>query len=247
MYATLVAALSSVCRIPPQPSAPFGDEATTVVFRASPRYLRYMTLLWALAAGALALGPLVVIGIGTTASFSRASESASIVLAGLFFAAVEAVFLGIGYLKLRLDYEYRWYVLTDRSLRVREGVFIVREMTITFANVQNLSVEQGPLQRAFRIADVKVDTAGGGGGGGHSGHPKGGSNLHTARLKGVDNAHEIRELIQRLLQTRRDAGLGDVDDLRLSSSGVAAESDSGALGDLVAEARALRLAAEALR
>ena len=40
---------------------------------------------------------------------------------------------------VRLDFEKRWYLVTDRSLRVREGVVNVREMTIMFANIQNIS------------------------------------------------------------------------------------------------------------
>ena len=33
---------------------------------------------------------------------------------------------------LRVDYDLRYYVVTDRSLRVREGAWNVREMTITY-------------------------------------------------------------------------------------------------------------------
>jgi membrane protein YdbS with pleckstrin-like domain len=59
---------------------------------------------------------------------------------------------------VRLDFEKRWYVVTDRSFRVREGVVFVREMTVTFANIQNISISQGPIQRAVGIADLRVDT-----------------------------------------------------------------------------------------
>ena len=38
----------------------------------------------------------------------------------------------------------------------------VREMTVTFANIQNAPVNQGPIQRALGIADLQVETAGGG-------------------------------------------------------------------------------------
>ena len=68
------------------------------------------------------------------------------------------------YFSLRLNYEMRWYKVTDRSLRIRAGVWNVHEMTMTFANVQNISITQGPLERLFGISDVRVETAGGGGG-----------------------------------------------------------------------------------
>ena len=47
---------------------------------------------------------------------------------------------------VRLDYELRWYIVTDRSLRIREGVTSLRESTMTFANIQHIAVRQGPLQ-----------------------------------------------------------------------------------------------------
>src|SRR5207249_3022813 len=88
----------------------------------------------------------------------------------LLVLAIEGVALSIHLLGsvfflavLRLDYEKRWYVVTDRSLRIREGVVKVREMTVNFANIQNISISQGPLQRILGIADLRVDTAGGGG------------------------------------------------------------------------------------
>src|SRR4029077_20010196 len=83
---------------------------------------------------------------------------------------------------LRLDFDKRWYVVTDRSLRVREGVLRVSEMTVTFANIQNISVSQGPIQRALGIADLRVDTAGGGST--TPGHAATQS-MHTAWLRGI--------------------------------------------------------------
>ena len=41
-------------------------------------------------------------------------------------------------------------------------MFKVQEKTMTFSNVQNVSIRQGPMQRLFGIADLEVRTAGGG-------------------------------------------------------------------------------------
>jgi uncharacterized membrane protein YdbT with pleckstrin-like domain len=108
---------------------------------------------------------------------------------------------------VRLDFEKRWYLITDRSLRVREGILNVREMTITFANIQNVAISQGPIQRAIGIADLRVDTAGGSSNSG--GKKFAGENLHTVRFRGVNNADEIRALIMTRLAELRDSGLGD--------------------------------------
>jgi uncharacterized membrane protein YdbT with pleckstrin-like domain len=68
----------------------------------------------------------------------------------------------IAYVGLHLRYDTTWYVFTDRSLRIRRGIWVIHETTITFENVQNVAVAQGPVQRYFGIADVIVQTAGGG-------------------------------------------------------------------------------------
>jgi uncharacterized membrane protein YdbT with pleckstrin-like domain len=119
------------------------------------------------------------------------------------------------YVTARLDYEMRWYVLTERSLRVREGVWIVRELTLTFANVQNVHVLQGPLQRLFGFSDILVETAGGG-----SGQKE--QKLvdsHRAVLRGITDPAEVRDLILKLVRRYRSAGLGDRDEAQAAAGG----------------------------
>jgi hypothetical protein len=105
-------------------------------------------------------------------------------------------------------------------------------------------VSQGPIQRALGIADLKVETAGGGSGGGqHPQHPS--FNLHTAYFRGIDNAEEVKQLIAARMRGQRDAGLGDQDDAPSPPAGPPAATD--ALEAVLAEARALRLAVEKRR
>src|SRR5690606_2799937 len=68
---------------------------------------------------------------------------------------------------LRFDFDMRWYILSDRGLRIREGILTVREKTMTFANIQNIAIRQNPIQRLFGIYDVEVRSAGGGAGDAH--------------------------------------------------------------------------------
>ncbi|MCC6416036.1 MAG: PH domain-containing protein [Opitutaceae bacterium] len=111
---------------------------------------------------------------------------------------------------VRLEYEQHWYIVTDRSLRIRTGLFRLQESTMSFANLQQVEVHQGPLQRLLDIADVRVRSAGGG----HAeSSAHGGSDLHHAVFHGVANAPEIRDLILARLKHFREAGLGDPDDL----------------------------------
>jgi len=143
------------------------------------------------------------------------------------------------YAAVRLDYELRWYLVTDRSLRIREGLWGLHEMTMSFANLQQVVVSQGPLQRLLGVADVRVQSAGGGGD--EDNDHKGGKSLHTGVFHGVDNASEIRDLILERLRRFREDGLGDPDEI----SAVRTEhSDSvtQAAESLLQEARALRTA-----
>jgi uncharacterized membrane protein YdbT with pleckstrin-like domain len=127
-------------------------------------------------------------------------------------------------------------MLTDRAIRIREGIATVREKTIALANIQNIAIRQGPLQRFLGIADVEVKTAGGGGQSAEmEGGRKHGDPMHVGYFRGVDNAEEIRDLLREGVRRQRDAGLGDPDE----------PVDHGlapAIEDLLREARALRSA-----
>lgn len=198
-------------RVPPDPALPAGARDVRV-FRAAPPYYRYRLALWGMKqVGALA--GLVFGFVFFEAIFSRVPNAwvqwgflVAEGLAWLTFVAQMAFSLGV----LRLDFELRWYILSDRSLRIRDGILAVREKTITFANIQNISIRQNPLQRVLGIADVKVATAGGGAGKGEGGEV--GESMHEGYFRGVDNAEEIRAVIQERVRQHRDAGLGDPDE-----------------------------------
>ncbi len=232
-------------RIPPQPGAPPGDEGSTKVFRASPNYLRYLKLCWTIIAlvtiGAVLLFAVVPLVVATVAA-NRKLQGYGLLL--LIIPAVILLLVVAGQLfrlaVLQLDYEKRWYVVTDRSLRIREGVVSVREMTVTFANIQNISVSQGPLQRHFKIADLRVDTAGGGGA---ESAKRPGLNLHTAWFRGIENAEEVKALIQARLRGLKDSGLGDHEEQRAAARSASDAHVATALREVLAEARALRTAA----
>jgi membrane protein YdbS with pleckstrin-like domain len=153
--------------------------------------------------------------------------------------------LPVTYALARLDYELRWYIVTDRSLRIRSGLTKMQETTMSFANVQQVVVNQGPLQRLLGIADVRVQSAGGGGGGGSEGrHKEAGDSLHAGVFHGVDNANEIRDLILERLRRFRETGLGDPDETRPSPHATTPPTGASpalaAAREVLAEARALR-------
>jgi hypothetical protein len=167
-----------------------------------------------------------------------------------------ALFLGqipFTYMLRRLDYELRWYIVTDRSLRIRTGLISLQESTMSFANLQQVEVQQNPIQRLLGLADVHVQSAGGGSGGHDSGRGPEVDSLHTGIFHSVDNATEIRDLILERLRQFRQTGLGDPDEHQdhVAAGGPATgepphepatDATLAAAHELLAEARALRQA-----
>ncbi len=113
----------------------------------------------------------------------------------------------VAYVAIHLRYDTTWYVLSNRSIRIRRGVWIIREISLTYENVQNVRVSQGPLQRYFGIAKLQVETAGSGGSAGA--HGGGGSASNVGLIEGIDHAEELRDLIMARVRASRSAGLGD--------------------------------------
>ncbi len=237
-------------RIPGGPEPPPGDEARTQRFRAAPNYYKYLLGVWLVKTAGLLI-VLITMELAPLVAFfeMRHEKLLGPLILGLPQLIILVVLLGrlFSLALVRLDFEKRWYLVTDRSLRLREGIVHVREMTITFANIQNISISQGPLQRLLGIADLRVDTAGGSTPStkGKSGKTEG---MHTAFFRGVDNANVIRELIQNRLRELKDSGLGDMDESkaiqpRPASAVSVSEEFRAALREVAHEARALRAAA----
>ena len=239
-------------RVPDRPHLPAGDPGSARVFRAAPNFWRLQLLRWGLKQAATLLGFVIFM-----AYFSAIPEVVKIqdrgrsrqVAIGVYFGVVRAieafaiaawvVQLPVSLALARLDYQLRWYVVTDRAARLREGILSLTEMTFTLVNVQDIRIRQGPLQRLLGLADVELRTAGGSEGAGGPGERHGhGRNLHLARFRGVDNAEQIRDLVLERMRRVRDAGLGDPDDPPAAAAAPAGLED--ALHELRRESSALR-------
>jgi membrane protein YdbS with pleckstrin-like domain len=199
--------LLRVLRVPDEPAPPPGDARFVRTFRAAPNYFRYRLAAWLLKQLSALAG--LVIGYIVFRSFMLGSYMELIErIAILGFAAQ----LPFSFALLRLDYELRWYMLSDRSLRFREGIVSVREQTMAFANIQHIAIRQNPLQRLFGISTVVVRAAGGGGGSAASGAHGRRARSHEATFEGVDNAEQIRTVIRERIRMHLDSGLGDPDE-----------------------------------
>ncbi len=191
-----------------------------LVFRAGLAYLRYRQIAWFLTqAGTVAgfIGLFLLLRTLGAADLPAKLKGLSAVLRPGLWVGLEAfgfaVFLlqlPFTWLALRWDYDCRWYLLSDRCLRVQEGILALKEQTFTLANIQDVQVKQNPLQRLFGLWDVEVRTAGGGedvAGEEGAGHQP---SLHTAVLKGVEQGARIRDRLLARMSAFKDAGLGEV-------------------------------------
>lgn len=187
-------------RVPPEPPtlpAPAGGSLHS--FRPSEGFRRYLSFQFWIFLLVLD-GAILLAWIALTV----AMPVVGLVLAiPMFLVAVVPDILA--YIAVHLRYDTTWYVMSDRSIRLRRGIWIIQEVTITFENIQNVTVAQGPLQRYFGIADVTIQTAGGGGMGAH-GAPLGG---HHGIIEGIADAERLRDTILEKVKSSRHAGLGD--------------------------------------
>jgi len=211
IYSGIWGVLVRFFRVPNEPpDLPVRAGEYMASFQPAEGFLKYLGFLFWLFLGITDI-PLTLLWVG---------GSIALIWNGLWWVAaliaLPAIIIIVGpdilaYVAIHLRYDTTWYVMTDRSLRIRRGIWVIHETTITFENVQSVKVQQGPVQRYFGIANVVVETAGGGGGGGPHGKGGQGSSSHTGIIEGVSNAPEIRDRILARLRQSKTGGLGDDD------------------------------------
>lgn len=212
------------------PEAPPGRPRWTRSFRADPDYLRYLQMWWLISSAVtLAItGFIVLLGLGllaTEVGVLGMLLSVAVLVGGVTLVTVQ-------WLGVQLKYDSTWYVMTDEALRNRRGLWIVQENTVSFDNVQNLSVQQGPLQRLFGIQDLLVETAAAGTVPGSNQ----GVQARALRIEGIRDAADLRDRVAERMRLSRTAGLGEALSDSRSSAGPARPQAPGA------DAGGLRLA-----
>lgn len=185
------------------PTLPVREPGELCAFRPAEGFLRYLKFWFWLALLAI---DAVIIAAWIATFFIDWWIGLALAAPALAIAFVPDI---IAYVAIHLRYDTTWYVMTERSLRIRRGIWVLNELTITFENVQNVRVEQGPVQRHFGIADVTIETAGAGG----SADPHHRTKItNQAVIEGVADAASVRDRILQQLRKSKTAGLGDEDD-----------------------------------
>jgi membrane protein YdbS with pleckstrin-like domain len=225
--------LLDLFKVPEAPQPPDGSPDSIRVFRAGWNYYLWSMIVSGIGVliagiGVVSVSLPLVITVRRASQWGELAAVAALVLIWGAYIVTTAVVV----ISRRLDYGLRWYIVTDRSLRIRSGIFAISELTMTYSNVQEIRVTSGPLQLLLGIADVEVHAAGGGG------QREQGHGGHVGRFRGVTHAKDIRELIVDRLRQYRDSGLGEATHIAPSPQ----VSDLAAAKSVLAEASALRAA-----
>ena len=217
MFSALRTALLQWLRVPHTPEPPAGSPDSIQIFHAGANLYKLGLLKWALTQCALTI-PILALFLITGGPRSPQWFIPALRMLRLLAISVYAIQFLLTYAALRLNFEMRWYIVTDRSLRIRSGIWSVKELTMTFANIQQVNLTRGPLQGLLGIADLEVSSAGGKVSASEHGIHR---SSHAGRFEGVDNAEAIRDLILDRLKHYREAGLGDPDDHHMESDPIA--------------------------
>lgn len=193
-------------RVPRQPpTLPAADDSVITSFRPSDNYLRYLKVFFWI--GCLAIDVLLVI---LWIVIAIAAPLIGILITPLMLIVMFIPDI-VAFVAIHLKFDTTWYVLSDRSMRIRRGIWIIHETTITFENIQNVRLTQGPIERYFGFANLVVETAGGG-----SAEGEVHGQAHQGIMVGLANASEVRDRIMAKVRQFQSAGLGDE---RFESSG----------------------------
>lgn len=192
--------LSDWFRVPKTPpTLPVSGGGSLDAFKPAAGYIRYLKLWFWI--GLLFIDVLILLGwiVVTVAVWWL---GLLLFVPALIVAVVPDI---LAYVAIHLKYDTTWYVMTDRSIRIRRGIWIIHEMTFTFENVQNVKVQQGPIQRLFGISDLIVETAGSGG----DPSGKSGPAMNRGIVEGIADAWALRDRVLVRLKASRSAGFGD--------------------------------------
>ena len=136
--------------------------------------------------------------------------------------------------QLWLEKHTRSYLVTDRGIQLREGVWQLHELNMRWSQIEDVTLKQRFWQRWFNIADVVVRSAGGS----SSSEDERQSKAHTAVFRDIAQPAAFRDLLRSRINATLAAPAQPA--LEPSSSTPAPATALSAAQQLLEEMRALR-------
>lgn len=65
------------------------------------------------------------------------------------------------YIEPFFEYKQWSYKINENEVYFKEGIFFTRSVTIPIVRIQNIKLNEGPINRMYNLASVKIGTAGG--------------------------------------------------------------------------------------
>lgn len=60
---------------------------------------------------------------------------------------------------MKKAYNFRGYAIRERDISMRRGLFFRKYRTVPYSRIQQVSVEQGPLSRPFKLYRLEIEDA----------------------------------------------------------------------------------------
>lgn len=164
-------------RVTPEPPAPIANAQLRQVLRPSHRAHQLHLFKWAVAQLSALVGVLVIVfAIDFTQwlpeylsfldAFARLGDYTTYIPARWRWVGILLTVGGflaqlpLSFFTLWAERRTTWYVITDQGVQLRHGLWTVHETSLRFANIQHVTLKQGPLQRLLGLADLVLTTAG---------------------------------------------------------------------------------------
>ncbi|MHC6179664.1 PH domain-containing protein [Clostridium sp. JNZ X4-2] len=84
-----------------------------------------------------------------------------------------------------LEYQQWEYGIFEDKIELIKGIIVRKKIIIPISRIQNLKIEQGPIQRIYKIASINIITAGG---------------CHIIPAIPVEEAEIISESLKRIIE-----------------------------------------------
>jgi len=171
---------------------------------------------------------IIVSAIGTLAFLLLAMVN--VVVFGLLLLLWLLLMLLIRLWWIPAYYDSISYIIEDDAVTGQGGVIWKRYVTVPFTKITNIDITQGPLQRAYNLGTIHVQTAGAGGNqGGYA----------ELRLVGIRELEAVKETIRERIRTYDRGKVGQP-----SAQPLGDMTEPPVLQEILQELRAIRDALE---